>query len=64
MLKREIGNHGNVRSPSEPTGNFLRPNNQFRVFDQVDVENLRVRVLAFGTKIRSRLLIGGEEYLG
>ena len=38
------------------------PDNRFRVFYDVDLESLTVRVLAVGVKDRSRLLIGGEEY--
>ena len=38
------------------------PNNRFRVFYDVDSESVRVNVLAIGVKVRSRLLIGGEEY--
>jgi mRNA-degrading endonuclease RelE of RelBE toxin-antitoxin system len=38
------------------------PNNRFRVFYDVDSESHVVWVLAVGTKDRSRLLIGEEEY--
>jgi mRNA-degrading endonuclease RelE of RelBE toxin-antitoxin system len=38
------------------------PNNCFRVFYAVDSESHVVWVLAVGTKDRSRLLIGEEEY--
>jgi mRNA-degrading endonuclease RelE of RelBE toxin-antitoxin system len=38
------------------------PQNRFRVFYDVYVEDGRVEVLAIGVKDRNRLLIGGEEY--
>ena len=38
------------------------PNNRFRVFYEVDRENREVYILAVGTKMRSRLFIGGEEF--
>jgi hypothetical protein len=38
------------------------PQNRFRVFYEVDPESQTVWVLAIGVKVRSRLLIGGEEY--
>jgi hypothetical protein len=38
------------------------PDNRFRVFYDVDSASQAVRVLAVGVKVRSRLLIGGEEY--
>ena len=37
------------------------PNNQFRVFYQVDREAGAVYILAIGVKVRDRLTIGGEE---
>ena len=37
------------------------PNNQFRVFYQIDHENREVRLVAIGVKHRNRLLVGGEE---
>jgi mRNA-degrading endonuclease RelE of RelBE toxin-antitoxin system len=38
------------------------PDNRFRVFYDVDAASQAVLVLAIGVKVRSRLLIGGEEY--
>ena len=38
------------------------PNNRFRVFYDVDLENLIVNVAAIGEKERDQLFIGGEEY--
>jgi len=39
----------------------LGPDNRFRVFYEVNAEDLTVRVLAVGVKDRARLYIGGEE---
>ena len=39
------------------------PDNRFRVFYDVDSASQAVQVLAIGVKDRSRLLIGGEEYV-
>jgi mRNA-degrading endonuclease RelE of RelBE toxin-antitoxin system len=38
------------------------PNNRFRVFYEVEIEEQNVWVLAIGVKERNRLLIGGEEF--
>lgn len=38
------------------------PDNQFRVFYDLDLVSQTVAVLAIGVKDRSRLLIGGKEY--
>ena len=38
------------------------PNNKFRVFYDIDVELLKVYILAIGVKERNRLLIGGKEF--
>jgi len=38
------------------------PQNQFRVFYEVDVEEYHVRILAVGVKDRNLLFIGGEEF--
>jgi mRNA-degrading endonuclease RelE of RelBE toxin-antitoxin system len=40
----------------------LGPDNRFRVFYQVKVENHEVRVLCVGVKNRDRLFIGREEF--
>ena len=40
----------------------LGPNNRFRVFYDVDLENHLVYVAAIGEKERNQLLIGGEEF--
>ncbi len=37
------------------------PDNRFRVFYNIDLENREVRILAVGVKQGSRLLIEGEE---
>ena len=37
------------------------PDNQFRVFYEVDRENRKVNILAFGIKERGRLVVDGEE---
>ena len=37
------------------------PNNRFRVFYQIDVDQSQVLILAIGEKIGNRLWIGGEE---
>lgn len=37
------------------------PENRFRVFYQVDLEELQVCVLAIGRKDGNRLFVGGEE---
>jgi mRNA-degrading endonuclease RelE of RelBE toxin-antitoxin system len=39
----------------------LGPDNRFRVFYRVDVEQGQVRILAIGVKERNRLYIAGEE---
>ena len=39
------------------------PDNRFRVFYDVDADAKTVSVLAIGVKDRSRLIIGGEEYV-
>lgn len=39
----------------------LGPDNRFRVFYRVDVEQRQVRILAIAVKERNRLFIGGEE---
>lgn len=56
------------RKPVRPPAAFqaeweLRfgPNNQFRVFYQIDHERREVRIVAIGVKDRNRLLVGGEE---
>lgn len=56
------------RKPVRPPAAFqaeweLRfgPNNQFRVFYQIDHEAREVRIVAVGVKDRNRLLAGGEE---
>lgn len=38
------------------------PDNNFRVFYDVESESHTVSILAIGVKDRSRLIIGGEEY--
>jgi len=38
------------------------PGNRFRVFYEVDRAERNVWILAIGVKLRSRLLIGGEEF--
>jgi mRNA-degrading endonuclease RelE of RelBE toxin-antitoxin system len=57
------------RKPLEDTGPFgatweLRfgPQNQFRVFYEVNADAHEVHVLAIGVKERDRLFIGGKEY--
>ena len=37
------------------------PDNRFRVFYRIDVENHEVEILAIGVKEKERLYIGGEE---
>jgi mRNA-degrading endonuclease RelE of RelBE toxin-antitoxin system len=37
------------------------PDNRFRVFYRIDLENHVVRIRAIGVKERNRLFIGGEE---
>jgi mRNA-degrading endonuclease RelE of RelBE toxin-antitoxin system len=37
------------------------PENRFRVFYEIDVENHEVQILAIGVKKENRLFIGGEE---
>ena len=37
------------------------PDNRFRVFYRVNVEQRQVRILAVGVKRRNRLFLGGEE---
>jgi mRNA-degrading endonuclease RelE of RelBE toxin-antitoxin system len=37
------------------------PDNRFRVFYDIDLENREVEILAVGRKERNRLFIGGEE---
>jgi mRNA-degrading endonuclease RelE of RelBE toxin-antitoxin system len=37
------------------------PENQFRVFYRIDIENHEVQILAIGVKKGNRLFIGGEE---
>jgi len=37
------------------------PENRFRVFYAIDIENHEVHILAIGVKKGSRLFIGGEE---
>ena len=56
------------RKPVRPPAAFqaeweLRfgPNNRFRVFYQIDLEERRVRIVAIGEKDRNRLFVGGEE---
>jgi mRNA-degrading endonuclease RelE of RelBE toxin-antitoxin system len=39
----------------------LGPDNRFRVFYRIDVENHEVEILAIGVKEKERLYIGGEE---
>jgi hypothetical protein len=39
----------------------LGPDNRFRVFYRVDVEQGQVRILAIGVKERNRLFIAGED---
>ena len=39
----------------------LGPDNRFRVFYRVDVEQRQVRILAIAVKERHRLFLGGEE---
>ena len=57
------------RKPLERPGPFgatweLRfgPNNRFRVFYDVNIQERTVEILAIGVKERNRLLIGREEY--
>jgi hypothetical protein len=40
------------------------PGNCFRVFYLVKAEHGEVQVLAVGIKVRNRLLVGGEEFVG
>jgi mRNA-degrading endonuclease RelE of RelBE toxin-antitoxin system len=56
------------RKPLKPPAPFeagweLRcgPDNRFRVFYDLDLENREVEILAIGMKERNRVLIGGEE---
>ncbi len=37
------------------------PHNRFRVFNQIDGERRKVRIVAIGVKDRNRLLVGGKE---
>lgn len=37
------------------------PDNMFRVFYDVHVNNQEVHILAIGTKMRDKLFVGGEE---
>jgi mRNA-degrading endonuclease RelE of RelBE toxin-antitoxin system len=37
------------------------PENQFRIFYAIDIENHEVHILAIGVKKGNRLFIGGEE---
>src|SRR4051812_35151818 len=39
------------------------PDNRFRVFYAMDMEQKQVQILAIGTKIRDRLYIAGEELI-
>jgi mRNA-degrading endonuclease RelE of RelBE toxin-antitoxin system len=41
----------------------LGPDNRFRVFYRIDLEERIVRVLAIGVKERNRLFIGGKEFV-
>ena len=38
------------------------PNNRFRVFYRVHPSAGEVHILAIGTKVRNRLMVGGEEF--
>jgi hypothetical protein len=38
------------------------PDNRFRVFYEVEEDARMVQILAVGVKVRSRLIVGGEEY--
>lgn len=38
------------------------PGNRFRLFYTVDTDSCTVLVLAIGTKVRSRLIVGEEEF--
>lgn len=60
----ETRNRKPVRQPASFQAEWeLRfgPNNQFRVFYQIDHERRQVRIVAIGVKDRNRLLVGGEE---
>jgi hypothetical protein len=46
---------------SQPLSLAAWRSRQFRVFYQIDPENLQVRIVAIGVKDRNRLLVGGEE---
>lgn len=37
------------------------PHNRFRIFNDIDLEDREVAILAIGIKERNRLIIGGEE---
>jgi hypothetical protein len=39
----------------------LGPQNRFRVFYRVNVDQREVHILAIGVKVRDRVLIGGDE---
>ena len=56
------------RKPVRPPAAFraeweirFGPNNQFRVFYQIDAERKEVRIVAIGVKIGSRLFVRGAE---
>jgi mRNA-degrading endonuclease RelE of RelBE toxin-antitoxin system len=56
------------RKPLERSADFgarwelrLGPDNRFRVFYRVDIEQREVRVLAIAVKVRNRIFIAGEE---
>jgi len=61
---RETRNRKPLRQPAVLEGQWelrLGPDNQFRVFYEIDREKREVYVLAIGVKERDRLFIGGEE---
>ena len=61
---RETRNHKLLDQPAPFDATWeLRfgPNNRFRVFYEVDLEEKMVWILAIGLKDGNRLIIGGEE---
>jgi mRNA-degrading endonuclease RelE of RelBE toxin-antitoxin system len=68
QLQFEPDHETRNRKPLEPPAPFeaaweLRfgPDNRFRVFYDIDLENCEVQILAVGRKERNRLFIGGKE---
>jgi mRNA-degrading endonuclease RelE of RelBE toxin-antitoxin system len=68
QLRREPTVETRNRKPLKQQADFegeweLRfgPENRFRVFYAIDIENHEVQILAIGVKKGTRLFIGGEE---